>query len=175
MAIATSCQDCGRDYKLKDELAGKKFKCKDCGAVVVVPAPRQNASSKSGSSPAISKKSPSKSPSAAKPTRPVKKSDDDDFLDALNSNGLSKGDNFEDDEDQEEVRPVAKKKTASKKSATKKKKSSGSSSGLGEMHATQALRLFGSGRHLVTDHQRGPERGFGNTVSNPLGSRRPHD
>jgi hypothetical protein len=37
MAIAVTCQACGRQYNVKDEAAGKKFKCKDCGEVVSVP------------------------------------------------------------------------------------------------------------------------------------------
>lgn len=125
MAIATTCEECGRDYNLKDELAGKKFKCKECGAVVVVPTPRKSASSKSGSSASSS----SKSPSAAKPTRPVKKkNDDDEFLDALNSGGLEEGDDYrdEEDEDEEVLRPAARKK---KPAAKKKKKSSSSGTG----------------------------------------------
>ena len=120
MAIATSCGECGRDYSLKDELAGKKFKCKNCGAVVVVPAPRKSASPKSSGSTASSKKSPS----SATPTRPAeKKSHDDDFLEALNSSGLEEGD--DDHEEEEELRPVAKKKSTAKK----KKKSASSGSG----------------------------------------------
>ena len=37
MAIAVTCQACGRQYNVKDEAAGKKFKCKDCGEAVSVP------------------------------------------------------------------------------------------------------------------------------------------
>lgn len=37
MAISVSCPSCARQYSVKDEAAGKKFKCKDCGAVVQVP------------------------------------------------------------------------------------------------------------------------------------------
>ncbi|MFM9965720.1 MAG: hypothetical protein ACKV2Q_31435 [Planctomycetaceae bacterium] len=127
MAIATSCGECGRDYSLKDELAGKKFKCKECGATVVVPAARRSASSQSGGPAASSKKSPS----GAKPTRPAKKkSDDDDFLEALNSSGLEEGDDYRDEEEGDEaeegLRPVAKSK---KKPGTKKKKSASSGSG----------------------------------------------
>lgn len=38
MSIAVKCGSCGRDYTVKDDAAGKKFKCKDCGDVVEVPA-----------------------------------------------------------------------------------------------------------------------------------------
>lgn len=38
MPFETECDQCQRSYKLKDELLGKKFKCRDCGAVVVAEA-----------------------------------------------------------------------------------------------------------------------------------------
>lgn len=38
MAIALSCA-CGRDFRIKDELAGKKVKCPECSTVLVVPKP----------------------------------------------------------------------------------------------------------------------------------------
>jgi hypothetical protein len=38
MAISVSCPSCARVYNVKHEAAGKKFKCKDCEAVVEVPA-----------------------------------------------------------------------------------------------------------------------------------------
>jgi len=38
MAIRVDCEQCGFKYKLKDDLAGKKVKCKICKAVFVVPA-----------------------------------------------------------------------------------------------------------------------------------------
>lgn len=38
MAIAVTCE-CGRALRLKDELAGKKVRCPDCSATVVVPQP----------------------------------------------------------------------------------------------------------------------------------------
>ena len=39
MAIRIECEKCGYKYNLKDELAGKKVKCKICKAVFVVPTP----------------------------------------------------------------------------------------------------------------------------------------
>lgn len=38
MAINVACSSCGRQYTVKDDAAGKRFKCKDCEAVVEVPA-----------------------------------------------------------------------------------------------------------------------------------------
>ena len=37
MTIATACTKCGFQYKLRDDLAGKKVKCKECQTVFVVP------------------------------------------------------------------------------------------------------------------------------------------
>lgn len=39
MAIAFSCPQCGKSYRVKDELAGKPVTCKDCKAALRVPAP----------------------------------------------------------------------------------------------------------------------------------------
>lgn len=38
MPFETECDHCNRSYKLKDELLGKKFKCSDCGSVIVAEA-----------------------------------------------------------------------------------------------------------------------------------------
>lgn len=38
MAIHVDCPECGQEYRLRDELAGKKFACKSCQTVVVIPA-----------------------------------------------------------------------------------------------------------------------------------------
>ncbi len=37
MTISFDCPECGRNYVLKDELAGKKIKCKGCEAAIRVP------------------------------------------------------------------------------------------------------------------------------------------
>lgn len=37
MTLAVKCR-CGKKYKLKPELAGKKFRCRDCGAPIKIPA-----------------------------------------------------------------------------------------------------------------------------------------
>lgn len=37
MPISVSCSACGKQYNVKDEAAGKKFKCKECEAIVEVP------------------------------------------------------------------------------------------------------------------------------------------
>lgn len=38
MSISVACPSCGRPYNVKDDAAGKRFKCKDCEAIVEVPA-----------------------------------------------------------------------------------------------------------------------------------------
>lgn len=37
MPISVNCPSCGRAYSVKDDAAGKKFRCKQCEAVVSVP------------------------------------------------------------------------------------------------------------------------------------------
>ena len=37
MPISTACTDCRRRYTVKSEMAGKRFRCKDCEAIVIVP------------------------------------------------------------------------------------------------------------------------------------------
>ncbi len=36
MAIKIECGDCGKAYTVKDEMEGKKIRCKECSAVIVV-------------------------------------------------------------------------------------------------------------------------------------------
>lgn len=38
MPISADCPQCGKTYNVKDDLAGKKFRCKECEGVVTVPA-----------------------------------------------------------------------------------------------------------------------------------------
>lgn len=37
MTISITCDTCGRDYRLKDEAAGKSMRCKDCRTVMEIP------------------------------------------------------------------------------------------------------------------------------------------
>ena len=39
MPEPVQCQSCGQRYKVQDALAGKRFKCKKCGAGITVPSP----------------------------------------------------------------------------------------------------------------------------------------
>jgi len=61
MALSISCASCGRKYSLADQLLGKKVKCKECGAVILVQA----------SSPAPAAKSPPKSVAIQREVRRV--------------------------------------------------------------------------------------------------------
>jgi hypothetical protein len=38
MSISLSCDGCGRAYRVNDDLAGKRIKCKDCGEPIMVPS-----------------------------------------------------------------------------------------------------------------------------------------
>lgn len=37
MSISVACGDCHKQYNVKEEMAGKKFRCKECQTVIVVP------------------------------------------------------------------------------------------------------------------------------------------
>ena len=39
MAIAISCGKCGKRYSVKEELAGKKIRCKECETLIAIPLP----------------------------------------------------------------------------------------------------------------------------------------
>lgn len=39
MSISVSCESCGKQLKVKDEAAGKRVKCPDCGKAVQIPQP----------------------------------------------------------------------------------------------------------------------------------------
>jgi hypothetical protein len=36
--IEVSCSKCGKDYRVPEERAGKRFRCADCQAIVTVPS-----------------------------------------------------------------------------------------------------------------------------------------
>jgi uncharacterized protein YxjI len=42
MAIQMTCSGCGTSYNLKDEHAGKKLRCKQCGAIIEAPVPLES-------------------------------------------------------------------------------------------------------------------------------------
>ena len=133
MPISVGCPECGRGYNVKDELAGKKFKCKDCGALVAVSVAKKGSSATGTASAKTAKSSPANKPVAKKPSRP-KVAGDDDFLDSLNSKGLEDGDSFDDDygEESDESTPPPvrkKKKVAAGKRPSKGRKSGGVSGG----------------------------------------------
>ncbi len=43
MPIPFSCSECEKQLRVKDELAGKRIKCPECAAVVLVPNPNVRA------------------------------------------------------------------------------------------------------------------------------------
>lgn len=67
MPLRTACSSCGKKLQVRDELAGKKVKCPDCGKVFIAAAP-----SATTADPAAIKASPSKAPPAK--TSPTKAS-----------------------------------------------------------------------------------------------------
>ena len=43
MAIAVTCQGCGKQYSLKNEMGGQALMCADCGVTIQVPGERLTA------------------------------------------------------------------------------------------------------------------------------------
>jgi hypothetical protein len=71
MPIDFSCSACGKNYRVKDELAGKTAKCSQCGGRIQIPSAVH---STAAAQPAASKASgpqPAKSASSAAATRPA--------------------------------------------------------------------------------------------------------
>lgn len=42
MSLIVSCAECGKKYKVGDDKAGKKIKCANCAAIIVIPAPESS-------------------------------------------------------------------------------------------------------------------------------------
>lgn len=107
MPIKAKCRKCSKVYTVKDELAGKKFRCKQCQTPVTVPQPA-----------VILEEEP-------EPEEDLFGSNDDFGGDEFGSFGDDFGDDYGDDYG-EPVRPKKrKKKPAPKKKKRRKKKSSG--------------------------------------------------
>ncbi|MEZ6127152.1 MAG: hypothetical protein R3C59_00555 [Planctomycetaceae bacterium] len=146
MPINVKCHSCGKAYRLNDSLTGRKFKCKDCGVIVLAtpipdappiaarsakPAgqrpPVRPATSAGSQSVPVKKKRPA-------PAAPVKKKpvpepyaeeyDDDDFADDF---APDYDDGLDDGYDPYGAPPAPrrKKKTSSGKSKSKKSSSGG--------------------------------------------------
>ena len=73
--------NCGRSLKLRDELAGKRVKCPECGDVVNVPSERSRAPAAMRNAKKVTARKPKKK---SKPRRPVEQDDlfDDQFASA---------------------------------------------------------------------------------------------
>lgn len=121
MPISVCCGECGRDYRVKDEVAGKKMKCKDCGAVIVVPGGSAANKSASGAG-------PRKKPIAKKAAEKDPWDEDDPYskLDLSGNDDLPPEDDDEADEDAPPVRRGSKSSSPSKKKSKRKSSSNGS-------------------------------------------------
>ncbi|MGE3803968.1 MAG: hypothetical protein AB7K24_04755, partial [Gemmataceae bacterium] len=64
--IAVTCPSCQRAYNLNDNLAGKRFKCVQCSAIVAVPGTATVAAPAAGAAPPTSTlPAPQNAPAAA--------------------------------------------------------------------------------------------------------------
>ncbi len=160
MPIAAECDDCGRAFKLGDDLAGKKFRCKDCGAVVSVPTADPESEASRPQRKKVARQAstdeddaPTRSRRASRPNKSAKRrpaaddvSEDDEFEEYEDYESDDDDfDEFEDDYDEPPRRRrssadkgersgrrrASKKKRAGRKKAGKKKKKKSSGGGLG--------------------------------------------
>jgi len=145
MPIDVKCQHCSKSYRLKDELNGKKFKCRECGKVTVAnpvggsgtpsPAPKKRTTKAPANPPR--KKKPA-APLVAQPVRqrPKKKAparkrpanDVDDY--EMYDDGDAVMDSYDFGDDAFGA-PPRKKKSSKSKGGKKKKKKSGSGLAIG--------------------------------------------
>ncbi|MBM84150.1 MAG: hypothetical protein CMJ78_26650 [Planctomycetaceae bacterium] len=121
MTIGFKCSECGQIYKVKDDAAGRAYKCKSCGAAQQVPIPDR----------LKQKKTTSKKPPAEDAYEDDAYEDDayeDDYGDdAYEDDGAEDYDAYEDDGfDAYDDKPA---RTASR-SSKKKKRSSGNVPGI---------------------------------------------
>lgn len=72
MPVEVSCTACGRSYRLADELAGKKFRCKGCDELVLIAARNSDRSTNSGTRATGGPATPAKPATAARPTAAAK-------------------------------------------------------------------------------------------------------
>jgi hypothetical protein len=101
MAIALSCS-CGKDFNVKDELAGKKIKCPGCHAVIQVPAPSSG----------VTERAPS--------SRAAKETIEDDDLPPAKASRKAAADEYDDDyDDDSPARGIKKKKKKKGKKSAK--------------------------------------------------------
>ncbi|HBI45066.1 MAG TPA: hypothetical protein DDY78_19740, partial [Planctomycetales bacterium] len=80
MAIPVTCPDCGASYQVADQLDGKKVRCRECDAVLLVdseaPPPRRAAARPA--KPRRTEESRVRSGRPERPQRPRRDRDDDD-------------------------------------------------------------------------------------------------
>lgn len=65
MKLSIQCGQCGKQYQVKPELAGKKVKCQSCGTPIAVPASDAPAAAAAEKKPAAAKSAAGKAPAAA--------------------------------------------------------------------------------------------------------------
>jgi len=73
MSLSVECPGCGREYRVKDELAGKKIRCKECNTAMMVPSPEQDDDLAELASKPAALPTPSRKKSGSKAGKPAKK------------------------------------------------------------------------------------------------------
>lgn len=107
MSFTTSCQQCDAKFEIQDQHVGRKFRCKECGAICKAEKPDVKTESKPTKKPTpSSSESNQRKPRPETPTRPRKKAapkdefDDVEVVEKQSSRGSY--DEYEEPEDYEE-------------------------------------------------------------------------
>ena len=142
MSIQISCRSCGREYQIKDENAGRKFRCKDCGEVNIANAPGGPSGGKSsadGNASPKRRQSAGQAGSTGVPSRPKKRKpapvaepqEDEYSYDDYGAEDYAEYDDYGAGYEEEYTPPArSSRKASSAKKPKKKKKNSGSGAGM---------------------------------------------
>lgn len=108
MSIEVACPGCKKQYRVGDNLAGKKIRCKACDKVFLVNPPADDADREAGDAPPAKKRSQGAGAkeAAERPARRRRERDDEDERPARRRRGRDD----DDDDDGEDERPPRKSK-----------------------------------------------------------------
>ena len=172
MTIPVQCPACLKEYGLRDDLEGKRVRCKECGENISVPRLRTiNGNAAETARRATTKSTPAKPKPTTKPKPAATRHNDDDLV-------LEDDDEFDEFDDAEELDSVSEFRSTPRHPTRKKKpKKASSSPGSGWIAAMWglltsdvtgvALFVLGIGIFAVMERSSGE-----NTHPQPLFSRK---
>lgn len=115
MPIDAVCDECGKNLRVRDAMAGKRVRCPGCSAAVTVPTPLEEVENEPEETSPLARRSKVRT-ADDKPRRTPVSSDDDDDDDEQRPKARSRRREEEDDDDEDERPRPARKKSKSRKS-----------------------------------------------------------